>query len=85
MGARAMGVGKMSEPLKVISLQRHLLARIGSAGVETTVGSRGNHGWFAWFVWGGYYLAMTPAAGAESEVGDAPAGAVAYAPKRYWS
>ena len=75
----------MSEPLKVISLQRHYLSADRERWCErwceeTTVGPRGNHGWFAWFVWGGgYYLAMTPAAGAESEVGDAPAGAVAYA------
>ena len=71
----------MSEPLKVIRLQRHYLSADRERWCEEiTVGPRGNHGWFAWFVWGGgYYLAMTPAAGAESEVGDAPAGAVAYA------
>ena len=67
----------MSEPLKVISLQRHYLSADRVRWCEKTVVGRG---WFAWFVWeGGYYLAMTPAAGAESEVGDAPAGAVAYA------
>ena len=74
----------MSEPLKVISLQRHHLSADRERWCEEiTVGSRGNHRWFAWFAWfvweGGYYLALTPAAGAESEVGDAPAGAVAYA------
>jgi len=71
----------MSEPLKVTSLQRYYLsADMVRWCEEITVGPHGNHRWFAWFVWeGGYYLAMTPAAGAESEVGDAPAGAVAYA------
>ena len=47
----------MSEPLKVISLQRpHLSADRERWCEETTVGSRGNHGWFAWFVWGGRVL-----------------------------
>ena len=71
----------MSEPLKVISLQRYYLCADRERWCEEiTVGPPGNHGWFAWFVWeGGYYLAVTPAAGAEPEVGDAPAGAVAYA------
>ena len=74
----------MSEPLKVISLQRPHLSADRVRWCEKTVVvphvGRGWYAWYAWFVWeGGYYLAMTPAAGAESEVGDAPAGAVAYA------
>lgn len=71
----------MSEPLKVISLQRHDLSEDRARWCEEiAVGSRGKYGWYAWFVWeGGHYLAVTPAAGAESEVGDAPAGAAAYA------
>ena len=75
----------MSEPLKVISLQRYYLRAdrvrwCEEITVGPHVGPHVGRGWYAWFVWeGGYYLAMTPAAGAESEVGDAPAGAVAYA------
>ena len=71
----------MSEPLKVISLQRYYLSADRVRWCEkTVVGPHVGRGWYAWFVWeGGYYLALTPAAGAESEVGDAPAGAVAYA------
>ena len=71
----------MSEPLEVIRLQRYYLSADRARWCEEiTVGPHVGRGWYAWFVWeGGYYLAMTPAAGAESEVGDAPAGAVAYA------